>query len=52
MSEIALACYAESVMNKLEIEPLPLAAPQDLTEEADAMRTGFDSDFLSIYNRR
>ena len=48
VSEIALACYAESVMNKLEIEPLPLAAPQDLTEEADAMRTGFDADFLTF----
>lgn len=46
VSEIALACYAESVMNKLEIEPLSLAAPQNLTDEADGLRTGFAPDFL------
>jgi endonuclease G len=33
-------------MNKLEIEPVTIAAPQDLTDEADALRSGFDRAFL------
>lgn len=41
--EYALACYATSVFEKLEVEPLT-------TQEADAevVATGFDSDFLSF----
>lgn len=46
VSEIALACYAESVMNKLEIEPLALAQAQSLADEGEAFRTGFDPAFL------
>lgn len=46
VSEVALACYAESVMNKLEVEPIAITKPQTLTDEADSLRTGFDESFL------
>ena len=45
VSEIALACYAESVMNKLEIEPLDTVQPQKLGDD-DSLRAGFDRGFL------
>ncbi|MES2697920.1 MAG: DNA/RNA non-specific endonuclease [Verrucomicrobiota bacterium] len=45
-TEVALACYAASVMNKLEIDPLAVATPQAIQDENDSLRTGFDRDFL------
>ncbi len=46
-SEIALACYAKSVFNKLEIEPVGTIAQMAASaEDADEFRTGFDTAFL------
>jgi len=45
-SEVALACYAESVMTKLEIDPLDAPTPQGIEDDNDSLRTGFDRDFL------
>lgn len=51
--EFALACYAQSVFEKLELDPLstPLT-PQALRaasiESAEALRTGFDERFLDF----
>jgi endonuclease G, mitochondrial len=49
-SEFALACYANSVMNKLEVEPAgavePDAAAAEAGDAADAFRGGFDKGFL------
>lgn len=48
-AEFALACYARSVMSKLEIAPLPRARAQGLSqEEAEQYRTGFDRNFLTF----
>lgn len=41
--EYALACYASSVFEKLEIEPLPFAP-----ETIEAVGAGFATDFLSF----
>lgn len=52
--EFALACYAHSVFEKLEIEPLAEVAPgaHPITgpsvEAAERFRTGFRSDFLDF----
>lgn len=49
-TKTALACYATSVMNKLEVEPAGTIVPQAVSaEEAeDELRTGFDRNFLSF----
>lgn len=45
--EIALACYAKSVMTKLDIEPLG-PEEQSLAAEAIMLPLGFDRDFLNF----
>ncbi len=46
-SEFALACYANSVLTKLELEPLGSIQPQTAVPEgADELRQGFDRNFL------
>ncbi len=46
--EFALACYAESVFSKLELDLIPAAEPQGMAKNNnDALRTGFDREFLS-----
>jgi endonuclease G len=52
-SEFALACYANSVMTKLEIEPVGKAerhvpAAQAVAEGVDEFRQGFDRNFLKF----
>lgn len=49
-SEFALACYANSVMTKLEIEPLGEAKAEvaAAAEDTDEFRRGFDRSFLSF----
>lgn len=46
VTETALACYAESVMNKLEIEPLGKVVAEGLGDDSEGLRTGFDPAFL------
>jgi len=49
-SEFALACYAESVMNKLEVEPVGAVQPLPAAaEDADDFRQGFDRAFLPFF---
>jgi endonuclease G, mitochondrial len=46
--EVALACYAHSVFQKLEIEPQAAGADPNLVPPADAaLRGGFAPDFLA-----
>jgi endonuclease G len=47
-SEFALACYAKSVANKLEVEPSGTIAPQAVAEGVEELRQGFDQNFLSF----
>jgi len=50
-SEFALACYANSVMTKLEIEPIGKAQPHTaiaVAEGVDEFRQGFDRNFLDF----
>jgi endonuclease G len=53
-SEFALACYANSVMTKLEVEPAgKMQAPsvvdaQVIAEGVDELRQGFDRNFLKF----
>ena len=47
-SEFALACYANSVMTKLEVEPIGAVAPQALAEDVEDLRQGFDRNFLAF----
>ncbi len=51
--EFALACYAHSVFEKLEIDPTPkVAGPEQLrivsAESINSLRTGFDAVFLDF----
>lgn len=49
-SEFALACYAKSVMTKLELEPAGAIAPHSVAEGAEEeLRQGFDQNFLSFH---
>jgi endonuclease G len=49
-NEFSLACYAESVMNKLEIEPVgDLKLRTVAAEDAEAFRQGFDRNFLPFF---
>jgi endonuclease G, mitochondrial len=45
-AEFALACYAKSVMNKLEIEPIGPVTPQAVADDVSQLRHGFDKEFL------
>jgi len=52
-SEFALACYANSVMTKLEVEPagkldLHEVSAQAIAEGVDEFRQGFDRNFLTF----
>lgn len=48
--EVALACYAESVMQVLDLEPLGAIVPQDLSGNVDRETPGlgFDRNFLDF----
>lgn len=48
VNEVALACYAKSVMDKLEIEPLGQFTGQALSPTSSYLQTGFDRDFISF----
>lgn len=49
-AEFALACYANSVITKLEVDPIgQAAATQAAAEDVEDLRGGFDQDFLSFH---
>lgn len=46
--EVGLACYANSVMNKLDIRPIEELAPQGVSSVTAQLQAGFDPEFLSF----